>query len=198
MLIVGIRRIGLVPVPLFGLSPQSKILICACLQTTTEHTTENRETGDSTPYLHAGYWRRHAGDGRGVEGDDAAVSPSPVVRRCLLFRALGLLPRQLVAAAPEMEEGPRGTMPLYPPSPVACRRLLFCALGRSSLDSLLPGSYVCAWVARAMLALDDDGQASDRSAHVVEIGNIEVGLGSWAASEVGHYRIMTSIYRHTI
>jgi hypothetical protein len=87
--------------------PQSKILIRACLQTTTEHTTENRETGDSTPYLHAGYWHRHAGDGGGVEGDDAAVSPSPVACRRLLFRALGLLPRQLVAAAPEMEEGPR-------------------------------------------------------------------------------------------
>ena len=77
-----------------------------------------------------------------------------------------------------MEEGPRGTMPPYPPSPVARRRLLFCVLGRSSLDSLLPGSYVCVWVARAMLALDDDGQASDRSAHVVEIGNIEVGLAA--------------------
>jgi hypothetical protein len=103
MLIVGIRRIGLVPVPLFGLSPQSKILIRACLQTTTEHTTENRETGDSTPYLQDGYWRRHAGDGGGAEGDDVAVSPSPIARRRLLFCALGLLPRQLVAAAPEME-----------------------------------------------------------------------------------------------
>jgi hypothetical protein len=55
--------------------------------------------------------------------------PSSVACCRLLFRALGLLPRQLVAAAPEMEEGPMGTMPLYPPSPVARRRLLFCALG---------------------------------------------------------------------
>ena len=78
--------------------PQSKILIRACLQTTTEHTTENRETGDSTPYLHAGYWRRRAGDGGGAEGDDALVSPvtgsaSPSPVLC----ARALLPRQLVA-----------------------------------------------------------------------------------------------------
>jgi hypothetical protein len=54
------------------------------------------ESGDWRPYLQAGCWRRHAGDGGGAEEDDAAVSPvtgsappSPV--------PLGFLPRQLVA-----------------------------------------------------------------------------------------------------
>jgi hypothetical protein len=46
----------------------------------TEHTRKqgqalNLDSGDWTPYLQAGCWRRRAGDGGGAEGDDAAVSP---------------------------------------------------------------------------------------------------------------------------
>ena len=122
------------------------------------------------------------------------------MRRRLLFRALGLLPRQLVAAAPEMEEWPRGTMPLYPPSPVARRRVLFLR-ARALLPRQLVAWFVrvyCLGCARYVGSGRAMTAKPDRSAHVVEIGNIEVGLGSWAASEVGHYRIMTSIYRHTI
>jgi hypothetical protein len=47
---------------------------------TTEHTKKqghalDLDSGDWRPYLQAGCLRRHAGDGGGAEGDDAAVSP---------------------------------------------------------------------------------------------------------------------------
>jgi hypothetical protein len=78
------------------------------------------------------------------------------------------------AAAPGMEEGPRGTMPPYPPSPVVRRcHLHSVPLGflRSSLGSWLPGSCrVCLGV--TLLAL---GCAA--SAHMVGMGKRKLG---WA------------------
>jgi hypothetical protein len=133
------------------------------------------ETEDWRPYLHAGCWRRRAGDGGGAEQDDAAAPEMEEVSEM----EEGSAPPSPIraerddAAAPEMEEAPEMDEGSESSSPIPLARA-----------PILPRQLVACWFYRALRCW----------LLVVQLlltwwelgfGRKEAGMGRWA-SEVGH------------
>ena len=94
------------------------------------------ETEDWRPYLHAGCWRRRAGDGGGAEQDDAAA---PEMEEVLEMEEGSAPPSPIRAerddaAAPEMEEAPEMDEGSAPSSPIPLARA-----------PILPRQLVACW-----------------------------------------------------